>query len=206
MDLGRFKIVSCQKKHLKSSQRYFNSLAVIFVLVGIFFLAFPYFYRSGLSRPVEKTSITVEEPIKIDPELLVSKIPSAPPVRIIIPSLKIDLPIVEAKVVKGYWETSATSASHGIGSANPGEQGNMVIFAHARKGLFLPLKEVKTGDIVEIFTQKREFRYQVLEIKKVTPNQVEIISQTPDEKLTLYTCSGFLDKERLVLVAKPIKE
>lgn len=207
---SRFKILSFVKKSLKKSlkklpQKYFSPLALLFILLGFFFIAFPSFYRGELFQLKEETPL-VEEPIKIDPGLLGTKKPSEPPLRIVISSVKIDLPVVEAKVVKGYWETSATSASHGVGSANPGERGNMVIFAHARKGLFLPLKEVKVGDLVEVFTKERRYRYQVAEIKEVKPEQVEVISQTPDERLTLYTCSGFLDSKRLVVVAKPITD
>ena len=209
MDLGRFKITSCLPKGLKKRLKKYSLwfLPAVFILIGIFFLLFPRFYRGEFSRiTFKEKSLTYQEPIQIDPQLLMTKTPVDPPVRIVIPSAKIDLPIVEAKVVKGYWETSATSASHGVGSASPGEKGNMVIFAHARSGLFLPLKGVENGDDIEILTQDKKFRYQVFEIKKVTPDQVEVISQTPEERLTLYTCSGFLDKERLVVVAKPSNE
>ena len=143
-----------------------------------------------------------QEPIKIDPNLLSTKEQLQPPERIIIPGQKINLPIIEAKVVNGYWELSETTASHGIGSANPGEIGNIVIFAHAREGLFLSLKNVKENDEVFVLTKDRWYRYQVKEIKDINPDQTEVIAPTKDETLTLYTCSGFMDSTRRIVIAK----
>ena len=181
--------------------KYFPLAGLTAILIGVFLLLFPSFWRGEISWPGTK------EPIIVDSALLKATEPANSPTRIIIPSVKIDLPIVEAKVVQGYWETSATSASHGLGSASPGDRGNMVLFAHARKGLFLPLRNIKMGEVVEVFNNKEQkYRYQVFEIKEVPPNQVEVISQTPDERLTLYTCSGFLDSKRLVVVAKSIND
>ena len=42
------------------------------------------------------------------------------------------------------------------------------------------------------------------EIKLAYPNEVEVIAPTEDETLTLYTCSGFNDEKRLVVVGKRI--
>lgn len=95
-------------------------------------------------------------------------------------------------------------AGYGIGSGIPGESGNVVIFAHAREGLFLPLKEIKTGDLVYLLTSGSYLSYKVKNIKEVLPNQTEVISPTLNQTLTLYTCSGFLDKERLIVIAEPI--
>lgn len=167
----------------------------------------PYFQSSVIVNQPAKNSpaiITGSNPIKINQNLLSEKEPSQPPSKIIIPSLNIDLPIVEAKVINGFWEISQTSASHGIGSANPGEIGNTIIFAHAREGLFGPLKDIKQGTKVYLLTKDRWYFYSVKEIKMVDPSQIEEISQTPDETLTLYTCSGFLDSKRLIAKAKRI--
>ena len=95
-------------------------------------------------------------------------------------------------------------AGFGLGSAYPDETGNQVIFAHARKGLFLPLKNVKVGQIVYVMTKEKWFSYKIEEIKEVLPSQTEVIAPTPDQVLTLYTCSGFADSKRLIVKAKRI--
>lgn len=126
------------------------------------------------------------------------------PTKILIPSLSIDLPVKEAKVVNGYWEVFDDKAAWGEGSGIPGQIGNQVIFAHAREGLFLPLKDIKTGMKIYVFTSGSWFSYEVKEVKSVYPNEVSVIAPTKDETLTLYTCTGFKDTKRLIVVAKRV--
>ncbi|MBI3282877.1 sortase [Candidatus Curtissbacteria bacterium] len=126
------------------------------------------------------------------------------PKRIVIPTLNLDLAVKTARVVKGYWEVFPDSAGYGDGSGIPGTVGNQVIFAHARKNLFIDLPRIKIGDTVYVFTDKSWFHYKVKEKKEVHPSEKEIIAQTPDETLTLYTCSGFADSKRFIIIAKRV--
>src|SRR3989304_6118979 len=148
------------------------------------------------------------------------------PKRIIIPELSIDLSVKKAQIKGGYWEVFSDAAGWGEGSGLPDEAGNQVIFAHARKNLFLPLREVKAGtriyvmnesqlslstlpsEVASAFQNKGAenirtsswYSYEVVDIKEVYPNQTEVIEPTDDETLTLYTCSGFADSKRLIVV------
>lgn len=133
------------------------------------------------SRPVDKNSL---------------------PVRIIIPSLSIDLLITPSNIVNNAWEISETSASYGMGSAVPGTNGNTVIFAHARKGMFGDLRQIKTNDKVYVLTRKDWYEYKVIQTKIVFPDEIEVIKPTAQETLTLYTCSGFADTKRLIVQGK----
>jgi len=145
------------------------------------------------------------EPVKIDEKFLEEKKATAKaqqsPNRIVIPSLNINLPVKEAKIVSGFWEVFPDSAGFGLGSAYPDETGNTVIFAHARQGLFLPLKEIKTGESVLVLTADAWYSYTVAEIKEVLPSQTEVIGPTDSSILTLYTCSGYADSKRLIVTA-----
>lgn len=132
------------------------------------------------------------------------QISNALPTRIIIPSVSIDTPIKKALIIRGYWQVFADSAAWGDQSGIPGQIGNQVIFAHKRSGLFLPLKDVKVKDKIYVLTDGKSYSYEVEEIKEVKPNQIEVIAPTTDETLTLYTCSGFGDIERLIIVAKRV--
>ena len=176
---------------------------LILILVGLA-LILPSFILSGKTQEKIVPGITSfsDEPVKIEPGLLRGKEKGETPLRVIIPSLKIDVPVREAKIVKGYWELFEDAAGFGLGSAYPGEVGNTVIFAHTRPGLFQPLKDVKNGTVIYVFTSEKWFGYQVTKITEVLPNQVEVIAPTPDETLTLYTCSGFADSKRLIVTAK----
>jgi LPXTG-site transpeptidase (sortase) family protein len=125
------------------------------------------------------------------------------PDRITIPDLEIDLPVKKAKIVNGYWEVFDDQAGWGDESGYPGEAGNQVIFAHARKGMFLSLRQVKKDTVIHIFAGAREFSYKVVDYKEVLPNDISLIQKTSDETLTLFTCSGFADTKRMVVTAKP---
>lgn len=144
-------------------------------------------------------------PIRIDSLLHGKQEPSQPPLRVVIPALSVDLPVVEARVVDGFWEISETTASHGIGSANPGEIGNTVLFAHARNELFGPLRNLKKGAVIYVMSKDRWFRYQVTETTLVNPDDIQVIAPTSNETLTLFTCSGFLDSKRLIVTATPLR-
>ena len=202
--------------HKKTRVTYQRIIAVVFIAVGLASFILPPLWsrlRNVRALPTQEDSeVSVSQgrsgssefgPIRIAEGLLSDKPATQPPTRIIIPRLVIDIPVRESRVVGGYWEVSETTASHGIGSGNPGEIGNMVIFAHARAGLFLPLRDIREDDSIYVLTNDRWYRYRVSETKTVSPDQVEVIRPTSEATLTLFTCSGFLDTKRLVVVAKP---
>ena len=168
-------------------------IGLTFLVLALVLLVFP------IHPPIQKPS--EKNPIVINSELLSSKKTQSNPIRILIPKADIVLPVVDAKIVNGYWELSETTASYGLGSGHPGEKGNTVIFAHAREGLFYNLKDVKAQDIIYVFTKDKWFKYKVNKITEVFPNQTEVIGPTKNETLTLYTCSGFYDEKRLILTA-----
>lgn len=170
-------------------------IGLTFLILAFVLLVFP--INSSIQKPNEKN------PIAINSELLSSKKTLDNPIRILIPKADIDLPVVDAKIVNGYWEISETTASYGLGSGHPGEKGNTVIFAHARQGLFYNLKDVKVQDTIYVFTKDEWFIYKVNKITEVFPNQTEVIEPTKNQVLTLYTCSGFYDEKRLIITAVP---
>jgi LPXTG-site transpeptidase (sortase) family protein len=216
----KLKISRSGNKETKTRKFSFLKLLInLLLFCGICLLTLPLIYKKFQNLQIDnnvKSSIKSasnsanlnlinleKSPITIDSSLLKLTLPKQPPLRIVIPILKIDLPIVEAKVVNGLWELSETTASHGVGSANPGENGNVVIFAHAREKLFLPLKNILKNDLIYVFTKDEWFRYRVDDIKNVLPTDTEVIKSSSDEILTLYTCSGFLDNKRLIVKAVP---
>ena len=198
----------------------------ILLISGVLFLTLYLFLKSApgqklLNTTFEKKDVSVEqsktqtapdytfaqEPVKIDSKLIGPRKNDDNknlPQRIIIPSLSIDLPVTLAPVIKGYWKVYPDRAGFGDGSAYPGDKGNTVIFAHARYGLFLGLRDIKIGDKVYILTGDKWLSYKVKEIKTVLPKNLEVIAPTPDETLTLFTCSGFADSKRLIVIAKRV--
>ena len=183
------------RKPKKNSRLKDKILALLFLSVALFLLIVP------LRLPSQKQ--TEKNPITINSALYSSKETADDPIRILIPKAQIDLKVIDAKIVDGYWELSENTASYGMGSGHPGEKNNTVIFAHAREGLFYNLKDVNSGDIIYVFTKNKWYRYKVNKITAVYPNQTEVIKPTKSEVLTLYTCTGFSDEKRLIVQAIP---
>lgn len=142
-----------------------------------------------------------QEPVEIVKFELTDIPEEEKPKRILIPRLKIDLEVKESEVISGYWKVFEDTAGWGVGTSAPGYLGNQVIFAHAREGLFGKLDEIMLGDNIYVFNKSNWFLYKVSEIKEVYPGETEVIEQTKDERLTLYSCSGFRDEKRLVIIA-----
>ncbi len=174
-----------------------KTTGIIILLLGVFFLFLPQI----ISLFPQETIST--EPILADRAFSQSSAEDQIPTRIIIPSVSIDLPITIAPLKNGYWIPSETTASFGEGSSLPTGNSNTVIFAHAREGLFLPLRNVKEQDTVYVMTANSYVSYTIETITEVKPTDVYTVKPTDDKRLTLFTCSGFLDQKRLLVVAKP---
>lgn len=170
----------------------------LIVLTGLVFV----FY--GVKREARRVYTFKSEPVEVQGFSEVIDDKKDIPLQISIAELFIELPVRRAEVIDGYWEVFEDSAGWGSGSGVPGEKGNQVIFAHARDGLFLPLLYVEKGMEITVSTEAEAYVYEIMEIKEVYPNQVEVIQPTETETLTLYTCSGFQDKKRLIVTAKRI--
>jgi sortase A len=139
--------------------------------------------------------------------------PSAPPpaetlkvgivaVRIEIPRLGIDLPIVEGDGI----DAPLHKAAHYPGTAWPGGGSNIYIYGHAQAGMFLALWEAATGDeviLTLIDGSQRTYRIDRV-MPKVPWDAMELLNPTPDEQLTLQTStSNTATAPRFVVIAKP---
>ncbi len=141
------------------------------------------------------------------PVIAASKVTSheSLPQRILIPKFKIDLPIVESRIKNGVWEINPNGGSHLVGSANPEEAGNIIIYGHNKNDLFGKALALKLNDQIEIISADSTIHnYQIVKKEIVNPTDVDVLAPTTDETLTFYTCTGFLDTKRFVLIAKPI--
>jgi sortase A len=103
-----------------------------------------------------------------------------------IPKLGLDVPVFE-----GTGElTLNRGAGRIVGTARPGEQGNMGIAGH-RDGFFRGLKDVQVGDRIELAVLGRRFVYAVDSITVVKPSDVGVLQARPRPSLTLVTCYPF---------------
>ncbi len=128
-----------------------------------------------------------------------------PPNTIEIPSINLQLPIVPAIKEGSNWETTHKGISYLASTPEPGQKGNSVLYGHNWESLLKDLPSVRPGERIFITLKngdKREFEVEYTAV--VEPSESYIINSTNDTRITLYTCTGFLDSKRFVVVAKPV--
>jgi LPXTG-site transpeptidase (sortase) family protein len=186
-----------QKRSLKG--RVLNSIPFLVLILGLLSL------NLGLYLDYRKKVLS----FRTEPQIFKTFAPEdrlSKPTNIKIEEMGIDVGIEDAEINNSVWDTSNDSANYLLASARPGEKGNIVIYGHNKKGIFANLIKGKAdGKIVELTNEDGKlFKYIVVVTDIVKPDAVEIISPTDHEVLTIYTCTGFMDSERLVLKASPI--
>lgn len=175
-----------------------NFLANILLILGFLFAIFGGYLIYQRYNP-QKLSFD----IKYDSVLKPLNYSGAIPVAISIQSQKIELPIIPSEIRNNKWEATTKGVSYLKGSALPGEKGNSILYGHNWPNLLGNLSKVKPGDKITINFQDNSSKDFLVEYTaKVKPDQTSVLESSLDNRITLYTCSGFLDSLRLVVVAK----
>jgi sortase A len=110
-----------------------------------------------------------------------------PPVGVLrIPRLRVEAPILEG--------TDDATLNRGLGHIDgtppPGAIGNSGIAGH-RDSFFRALKDITTGDTIELETTQETLLYRVEQTWIVTPDDVWVLDPTPSQTVTLVTCHPF---------------
>lgn len=120
-------------------------------------------------------------------------------VRIEIPAIEVAAPVVQGD----GWEQLKQGVGQHIGTANPGQQGNLVLSAHndVFGEIFRHLDKLQPGDTITVFTNIRSYTYVVQsEPQVVDPTYVEAISPTVDPTVTLISCYPYLVNDQRIVV------
>jgi len=123
------------------------------------------------------------------------------PTRIVVKSIGVDAPVVQGD----GWEQLKKGVGHHLGTANPGERGNMVLSAHndVFGEIFRRLEQVELKDEILVYSGSRVFRYVVTQKRVIEPTEVSVMYPTSDPTTTLITCYPYLvDNKRLVVIAE----
>ncbi|HVL28736.1 MAG TPA: class E sortase, partial [Acidimicrobiales bacterium] len=121
---------------------------------------------------------------------------------------QIEIPKIGVKkyVIAGVEvEDLKSGPGHYPGTPLPGERGNSAIAGHRTTygAPFYDLDKLETGDPIFVTTSAGRFQYDVVETKIVSPDAVEVLHPTEDDRLTLTTCHPkFSAAERLIVVAR----
>jgi sortase A len=120
---------------------------------------------------------------------------------IVIPKANVDKIVVEGVGV----EDLKKGPGHYPGTPMPGEPGNAAIAGHRTTygAPFYDLSDLVVGDPIMVTTGVGEFRYEVIDSQVVSPDAVEVLNPTDDNRLTLTTCNPrYSAAERLIISAK----
>jgi sortase A len=122
-------------------------------------------------------------------------------VRIQIQAINVDAPVVQGD----SWDQLKKGVGQHVGSADPGQPGNVVLSAHddVFGEIFRNLDRLQPGDQVLVFTAQQQYVYSVTSSQIVAPTQVEVMNPTGGPTLTLISCYPYMvDKKRIVVFAK----
>jgi sortase A len=125
-------------------------------------------------------------------------------VRFVIPAIGVDAPMVEGD----DWETLKHGIGHRIGSAWPGEAGNVVISAHTdiHGAIFRDLGSLRPGDVVLAYTPAGVYHYEVVWSRRVLPTETSVIAPSSEPILTMITCyPPFIATHRIVVMARMLE-
>jgi len=121
-------------------------------------------------------------------------------IQIQVPAIGVDAPVVQGD----GWEQLKKGIAQHIGSANPGQAGNLVVSAHndVFGEIFRYLDQLKRGDQIIVYTPQRSYTYIVTSIQIVEPTDVQVMASTPNATITLISCYPYLvDNQRIVVQA-----
>ncbi len=128
---------------------------------------------------------------------------SQTPIEIIIKDIRLDLPIIPAKIEKGNWEATTKGVSFLSSSPVPGSVGNSILYGHNWPNLLGNILKLKTGQEIKIkFSDGSTKLFVIDSTVLVSPKEVSILAPSKTAQITLYTCTGFLDNKRFVIKAK----
>lgn len=191
-------------------------LPIGLILIGVVIISYPLWpgVKFALTKP--RPVLPFHSRLTSTPNAL-SSLPSLPVVidqaipkdnRLVIPSIGINMPILEGPTEKtldrgGIWHIPKTS--------DPVKGGNIVLSGH--RWQYLPpssttlylLDKVRVGEPVLVYWRGHEYDYSIVDRQVVNPNRVDILNDTADPRLTIFTCTPlFSTKQRLVLFGQLI--
>lgn len=116
---------------------------------------------------------------------------------------------LDTVIVKGTSRADLAKGPGWIVSTDPpGRTGNTGVSGHRTTygAPFRKLDRLRKGDIVDVYSPYRRYRYQVATISVVTPDKVEVIAHTEDPRLTLTACHPpYSARYRLVVQSRLVE-
>lgn len=122
------------------------------------------------------------------------------PVRLQVPSLQMDLQIVDGvfNEQSKSWSLSRDKVHYALPTVQPNnDQGNTLLYGHYRPEVFAKLHKITPGAEVIVTTDNgHTFTYTLREITTVDPSDTSIFTYQGKPQLTIQTCTGTWMQDR----------
>jgi sortase A len=167
--------------------------------------------QNGLENEFEErlgeTTLAPPSPETTDTSAPTATLPAPPPAaegdavaHLVIPRIGVDKIVVEGVTL----DDLKRGPGHYPDSPLPGQAGNAAIAGHRTTygAPFNRIDELEAGDEILVTTLQGSFRYRVSEQLIVSPDQVEVLDDFGDNRLTLTACHPkYSARQRIVVVA-----
>jgi sortase A len=171
----------------KLSPNFLISVGILFILI---FSGWRFYHARILSFRTE-IATNVQKGVK--------------PVLITIPSIGLAQEVHEVGIKSGVWEIPEMGVGHLNSSSGLGGEGNIVIYGHNKRNVFGPIRWLTEGSLIEVEGEDHNlYSYKVIDTVETGPSDIDYVLPKEEETLTLYTCTGFADSKRFIVVAKKI--
>ncbi len=176
----------------------FSFRTKVLVFSGLFLLLFAGFYY--LNQTIQLAYFVPDVSVVTSKKII--KNPA--PVDIEIPALNLALPVTQTEISGNTWEIAENSISHLKVSANPKDPGPIIMYGHNRNNAFGPIRWLNRGDTIIVTTADNKIhQYTVVETVQTDPDELSVFFDRDHEALYLFTCDGFMDLKRYIVIAEP---
>ncbi len=179
-------------------------LTILFSLLSAFFLfkagflTIQHFVIVTNATPFYAYAKTDSQNVKTEASASSEVIPN----RLIISDHQINLPISKSSVENGEWQVSTQGVSL-MSPANPSIEQGFVLFGHDWPVLLGRIRQAKIGQQIELqYNNGKQETYRIESIFSISPTQLDILKLAKPKTILIYTCSGFLDSKRFVVLAQ----
>lgn len=162
-----------------------QKLSVILMFVGVILLGYvgSEYWAMYREQQTLRQQWQEQQKVQSSAESVAAPVKDDGLTRVSIPKINLDVIVVEGTNHKAL----RVGPGHLKQTPPPGELGNSVISAH-RDTFFRHIYELAKGDEIQVRRNGRTYTFQVTGKKIVQPNDVSILNNTPDARLTLITC------------------
>jgi LPXTG-site transpeptidase (sortase) family protein len=132
--------------------------------------------------------------------------------RIEIPTVNVNLPVVGVDFKKGNWDVSWLQDQAGwlAGTSYPTWSGNSVLTAHSvdnngKPGAFSNLKYLAKGEYIFVYADGYRYTYQVVSNKLLQPTDASVLKHEEKSFITLITCDTYDEASGAYLLRTVVK-